>query len=1282
MAKGNEVVEILLKLSDGNTINVLGKKAKKASKDMDDLGRSTQNTDRASKGLTKQSSNQTKEFSKIATMQGGLVSVYATIAAQVFAVSAAFQFLKGSMEMRNLIEGQMAFGATTGVAYRTLTHDIQAATGGMLQFKEAAQAAAIGTAAGLSAGQMEQIGVAAKNTSLALGRDLTDSFNRLTRGITKAEPELLDELGIILRLEPAMKAYANSIQKNVKDLTQFEKSQAVANEVLEQAETKFGSITKIMDPSAFALQRFAVAFDELMMKVQKGTAEIMIPIMEFASNNVYALVGALTLFLAPILKSILPDFTAMATAAETNFSVAQQAADDAALAFERAKAAAAEAGGQNMGPSQASKDYMSKHGIKKGAGMEEGQLSKRQLEIRKKHLRDGVGFSKNMNKTELANYKKFLIDQEIALSASQGKKQALLKRVELQFKAHTSRMVMIFRKGQMQMVAFQKKAAKMMNGAMRMMGWAGILLMIIQAAIALKDWVFGIDEAAKAEEDLATKIKERYGGLTQEIDKMIEVQDRGLLGFRGSIEQMGSAFGSVDVNKSMKEYAEALTLSDEDEKAEAVNKVKESLMKLGELSGDAGGEIKAVTDIMATQGVISEATADKLSDLGLRMQSGAAASKNFSQTAKALSASLRGLAGSAKKLPFASQIENLRVAVNNSASMLAMGDPTMAAQQDNVTTATSAVTDVQNNLDRQAKAKKMKAAMDKFRKENRFTATSFDTNKNTAALEKQFGMSQREMNNIVGGATGNLDMAGAKAELEKQVKVLEDMGTSKKMYTDQQKEELRLLKAMEDMQTTQKAILTDQLQLQIDMASKGMSTGVAAKQAQEEFKNTKANLDLRQKKADLATAELALTAMAKDASEEELKAAKFLVTQKEDMVTLSTAQQTQTALEVKFNKLKVAQNHEMLLLQEGQAEAAKKRGQAEKKNELALMTATSHAEVRLLKEQKISHMEDKRDEMKAKQLLMEDQLTEFKKKQGFDEEEARKRTVAINALKDERLITEQMITNEIAKQNGADIIGKENLSIDSKRMELSNKRGGGNFLGAGLGNITPQAVELNRLLAQHNLTRAEASKKDEETGIRKIDILKQQAIAQADLNTEIELANSTASILQNGFVSMFQAMIDGTKSFGDAMKDVMKQVLADLAAAYMRAAALKMLQAMGLPGLPARYGGVLSPSGKSFATGGIASGPESGYMATLHGNEAVVPLGNDRSIPVKMLGGGQGNIVNVTVNMSGGQSSTTATGDGQMQGLGRAIGGLVQQHLTQEMRPGGLLNQQGTKGRT
>ena len=42
----------------------------------------------------------------------------------------------------------------------------------------------------------------------------------------------------------------------------------------------------------------------------------------------------------------------------------------------------------------------------------------------------------------------------------------------------------------------------------------------------------------------------------------------------------------------------------------------------------------------------------------------------------------------------------------------------------------------------------------------------------------------------------------------------------------------------------------------------------------------------------------------------------------------------------------------------------------------------------------------------------------------------------------------------------------------------------------------------------------------------------------------------------------------------------------------------------------------------SAATGGVLSGPTSGYEAILHGNEAVVPLPDGRTIPVQSKGGG------------------------------------------------------------
>jgi hypothetical protein len=39
---------------------------------------------------------------------------------------------------------------------------------------------------------------------------------------------------------------------------------------------------------------------------------------------------------------------------------------------------------------------------------------------------------------------------------------------------------------------------------------------------------------------------------------------------------------------------------------------------------------------------------------------------------------------------------------------------------------------------------------------------------------------------------------------------------------------------------------------------------------------------------------------------------------------------------------------------------------------------------------------------------------------------------------------------------------------------------------------------------------------------------------------------------------------------------------------------------------------------EGYADGGVASGPKSGYDATLHGTEAVVPLPDGNSIPVKV----------------------------------------------------------------
>jgi hypothetical protein len=205
-------IKIKVKVDDDGNLVAVGNKAKKAANSLNGLAEGSQNADRRLKGVAQASSNGTKNFSKMAQgINGGLVPAYATLAANIFAITAAFQFLKSIGELRTLEQSQLSYSQKTGQSLGLLTSRVQDATEGLLKYRDAAEAVSIGKSAGLSSSQIEGLAGVAKNASIALGRDLTDSFNRLTKGAIKAEPELLDELGIIVRLETATEEYARSI---------------------------------------------------------------------------------------------------------------------------------------------------------------------------------------------------------------------------------------------------------------------------------------------------------------------------------------------------------------------------------------------------------------------------------------------------------------------------------------------------------------------------------------------------------------------------------------------------------------------------------------------------------------------------------------------------------------------------------------------------------------------------------------------------------------------------------------------------------------------------------------------------------------------------------------------------------------------------------------------------------------------------------------------------------------------------------------------------------------
>ena len=335
---GKDKVYIDIIVDDKGTTRRVAVDSKKLGVALDEVdaahkkgSKSTKDADRNLKGLSKQSSNTTKNFSKMAQgMTGTLVPAYAILASNVFAITAAFQFLKKAADFRVMQESQVAFTGATGVGMQSLTANIQAASGAMLDFQSASEAASIGIASGLSSGQLEGLAEGAGNLSKILGRDVTDSFNRLVRGVTKAEPELLDELGITLRLADAQENYAATLGKSAKDLTTYEKKQAVHAEVQGQLEAKYNAVAKATGVQANAVARLGVAFDRIMKKVKAFTAKIAEPTAEFFTKNIVSLTAALALLAIPIIRSILPGM-------EDWKKKSKEAAEEASNAYREAK---------------------------------------------------------------------------------------------------------------------------------------------------------------------------------------------------------------------------------------------------------------------------------------------------------------------------------------------------------------------------------------------------------------------------------------------------------------------------------------------------------------------------------------------------------------------------------------------------------------------------------------------------------------------------------------------------------------------------------------------------------------------------------------------------------------------------------------------------------------------------------------------------------------------------------------------------------------------------------
>ena len=286
---------------------------KKVVIEVDDKGslkrtnKDSQTLNRNMKGLSQQSSNASKNFSKQAQgMQGILVPAYAEVAARVFALTAAYQALSRASDFRILMQGQAEYAKRTGKNMGDISKQVQKASKGMLSFADASSAVALASTSGISSGQITRMTKLAVDSSTALGRSVTDTMDRLTRGIVKAEPEILDEIGVIIRLDKVYKDYAESVSKSTQELSEGEKAHARFTAITNQLEQKFGGIADNIDPNY--MRAAAATVMDVVMQISSAASKIFDPILKFLSESKSTIVVILAVIMKTLAGKVLPVF--------------------------------------------------------------------------------------------------------------------------------------------------------------------------------------------------------------------------------------------------------------------------------------------------------------------------------------------------------------------------------------------------------------------------------------------------------------------------------------------------------------------------------------------------------------------------------------------------------------------------------------------------------------------------------------------------------------------------------------------------------------------------------------------------------------------------------------------------------------------------------------------------------------------------------------------------------------------------------------------------------------
>ncbi len=221
-------------------------------------------------------------FMKI--LRSGWFQVAAAIGTAVIAIMKAIKLSKEAAYLKQINMAFESMADAAGVSAKKILESMRELSGGTISTMEMIQSANRAMILGLPIDALDQMMRIARASATATGSDVRQMFDDIVVGIGRQSRLILDNLGIIVKVEKANQEYAKAMGIVGRKLTDTEKRQAFLNAVLKEGERIIKNVGKAGQEvtSAERWQRMTAAIKDLRAEV----GQMLLPAFEGVTEEI------------------------------------------------------------------------------------------------------------------------------------------------------------------------------------------------------------------------------------------------------------------------------------------------------------------------------------------------------------------------------------------------------------------------------------------------------------------------------------------------------------------------------------------------------------------------------------------------------------------------------------------------------------------------------------------------------------------------------------------------------------------------------------------------------------------------------------------------------------------------------------------------------------------------------------------------------------------------------------------------------------------------------------